>query len=132
MDEDIDLRRLRRVAVVGLAARATAAGGAIARLAAWDDGERGAGMAPPEAWVPSPRLETQPRDALRRYLDEKHAMLAGHAWVDPAAGIARIPIEQAMRAMTAPPESGAARAASADEPPPTTSPSSPDVPGALQ
>jgi hypothetical protein len=100
MDEDIDLRRLRRVATVGLVALALAAGGAIALLAAWDEDGRGPRMPAPEAWVPAPRLETQPREALQGYLDEKRALLGSYAWVDPAAGIARVPIEQAMRAMS--------------------------------
>jgi hypothetical protein len=100
MDEEIDLRMLRRVAAIGLAALALAAGGAIALLNAWDEGMRGPRMPAPEAWVPAPRLETQPREALQRYLDEKRALLDSYAWVDPAAGIARVPIEQAMRAMS--------------------------------
>ncbi|VCU68794.1 hypothetical protein PIGHUM_00852 [Pigmentiphaga humi] len=101
MDEDIDVRALRRIAIGGMAAIAVAAGAAVALLEAWDRGRDVVPMDEPQHWASGPLLETAPRDALETYLAEKRALLAGYGWVDPAAGIARVPIEQAMRAIAA-------------------------------
>jgi hypothetical protein len=45
----------------------------------------------------SPGLESAPQNAYAAYLSEKERLLHGTQWLDTKAGIARIPIEQAMR-----------------------------------
>ena len=55
-----------------------------------------------------PPLEPDPTATLAHFLAEKHALLDGYAWVDRAHGIARIPVDEAMRMVVA--EAGAASA----------------------
>ena len=45
---------------------------------------------------PSLRLQTNAPDDLKRYRDEQDKILAGYGWVDPRAGVVRIPVERAM------------------------------------
>jgi hypothetical protein len=53
-----------------------------------------------------PPLEPDPTATLARFRTEKRALLEGYAWVDRAQGIARIPIDEAMRIVAA--QAGAA------------------------
>jgi hypothetical protein len=56
---------------------------------------------PVERSFPAPRLQVAPRADL---LDLEHAQrteLSGYAWVDREKGIARVPIDEAMRAVIA-------------------------------
>jgi hypothetical protein len=46
---------------------------------------------------PAPRLQTTPREDLKRLRAEEDAMLNSYGWVGANAGVVRIPIEQAMR-----------------------------------
>jgi hypothetical protein len=46
---------------------------------------------------PEPRLQDNPQQALRELRAKQQALLDGFAWVDKGAGVARIPIEEAMR-----------------------------------
>ena len=46
---------------------------------------------------PEPRLQTNPRQDLRDLRSAEVRMLTGYAWVDKDAGIARIPIDEAMK-----------------------------------
>jgi hypothetical protein len=46
---------------------------------------------------PEPRLQTNPRQDLRDLRSAEDAVLASYGWVDKNAGIARIPIGEAMR-----------------------------------
>jgi hypothetical protein len=46
---------------------------------------------------PEPRLQTNPRQDLRDLRSAEEAVLTGYGWVDRKAGIARIPIDQAMK-----------------------------------
>lgn len=55
----------------------------------------------PHQGVP-PSLETAPQPALRDYLTRKQRIANGYAWVDPERQLIHIPIEEAMRAITAP------------------------------
>lgn len=50
--------------------------------------------------VAQPVLESAPQPDRAAYMAEKEKLLHGYQWVDAQAGIARIPIEQAMRIMT--------------------------------
>lgn len=45
---------------------------------------------------PEPRLQTNPRQDLRDLRSAEEAVLTGYGWVDKKAGIARIPIDEAM------------------------------------
>lgn len=46
---------------------------------------------------PEPRLQTTPRQDLRELRAREDAILRTYAWVDKSSGIARIPIEEAMK-----------------------------------
>jgi hypothetical protein len=46
---------------------------------------------------PEPRLQTNPREDLRRLREEEDAVLNNYGWADRNAGIARIPIGAAMK-----------------------------------
>jgi hypothetical protein len=46
---------------------------------------------------PEPRLQTDPREDLRRLREAEDAVLTSYGWIDRDAGIVRIPIEEAMR-----------------------------------
>ena len=50
-----------------------------------------------DALPPEPRLQTTPQQDMRALTDAQRARLQGHEWIDRNAGIARIPIEDAMR-----------------------------------
>jgi hypothetical protein len=61
-----------------------------------------AALRPPiERGFPEPRLQVAPRVDLLRLERAQREELSGYAWVDRANGLARIPIEQAMRAVVA-------------------------------
>jgi|SRR5688500_3526743 len=46
---------------------------------------------------PFPRFQTNPQQELRDLRAKQRAVLDGYGWVDKDAGVARIPIEDAMR-----------------------------------
>ena len=46
---------------------------------------------------PAPRLQTQPREELKAMRAVEDERLHGYGWVNPSAGVAFIPIEEAMR-----------------------------------
>jgi hypothetical protein len=46
---------------------------------------------------PSPELQTSPELDLARLTAAQRAQLSGYAWIDRDHGIARVPIEEAMR-----------------------------------
>ncbi len=54
-------------------------------------------MAEQAARFPAPRLLTQPGSELRQLRRAERASLNTHGWVDRGAGVARIPIRQAMQ-----------------------------------
>jgi len=54
-----------------------------------------------ERSFPAPALQTKPQDDLKRFETEQRKALFGYAWVDRSKGIARIPIAEAMRIVTA-------------------------------
>ena len=45
---------------------------------------------------PAPRLQTQAPLDLKHYRDNQAKILDGYGWVDPKAGIVRVPIDRAM------------------------------------
>ncbi len=46
---------------------------------------------------PEPRLQVRPQEDMRRLREQEDAILQGYGWVDKNAGLARIPIEEAMK-----------------------------------
>jgi hypothetical protein len=48
------------------------------------------------AQPPAPRLQTKPREELKRMRAEEDALLYTSGWVDPARGVTRIPVSRAM------------------------------------
>jgi hypothetical protein len=46
---------------------------------------------------PEPRLQVHPQEDLQRLRAQEDAMLHGYSWVDKGSGLARIPIEDAMK-----------------------------------
>jgi len=46
---------------------------------------------------PEPRLQTNPKEELRALQARDEALLKSYGWTDKDAGIARIPIEEAMK-----------------------------------
>ena len=56
---------------------------------------------PTEKVFPNPRLQTSPEEDLARIEFEQRTALSGYAWVDRSKGLARIPIEEAMRIIAA-------------------------------
>lgn len=65
--------------------------------------ERGpAASTPPHAFqAPAPLLQTAPQIERAAYFAEKERLAGSYAWVDRRAGIARIPVDAAMRALAA-------------------------------
>jgi hypothetical protein len=64
----------------------------------------GAGQGPDKpasVRVQGPPLESAPQVPRAAYEAEKARLLTGYGWVDKQAGIARIPVEQAMRMLAA-------------------------------
>ncbi len=50
---------------------------------------------------PEPRLQAVPRIDLRSLREGEDQILTGYAWVDPSRGVARIPIDQAIKIVAA-------------------------------
>jgi len=46
---------------------------------------------------PGPRLQNNPQQDMRELRSKQEALLKGYAWVNREGGVARIPIEEAMR-----------------------------------
>lgn len=114
---DLDLRGLRRGAyvIVGGIACALVAAALMLR-------ERGpAANTPPHAFDGNPpQLQPAPQPDRVAYLAEKRRLLATYGWVDRQAGIARIPLDEAMALLAA--RSGTAQPAAARPAPPIIAP----------
>ena len=95
---DLELRGLRRGAYIIV-------GGIVCTLAvaALVLRERGpAANTPPHPFRgETPLLQGAPQPDRAAYLDEKRRLLGSYGWVDREAGIARIPLEEAMRLLAA-------------------------------
>jgi len=55
----------------------------------------------PAAAIPAPRLQPAPQQERAAYFAEKEGRLATWGWVDRGAGIAHVPLEEAMRRLAA-------------------------------
>lgn len=54
-----------------------------------------------EHHFPGPALQKNPQDDLRRFESTQRDALSGYGWVDRSKGLARIPIEEAIRIVVA-------------------------------
>jgi len=104
---DVDVRAVRRGAL------AIAGGILFAGLAAWfllhtlgpaaNMPPRSAPLAHPEStFSPAPRLQPAPQQERAAYFAEKARQTGSYGWADREAGIARIPLDEAMRLLAAP------------------------------
>lgn len=95
---DVDARTVRWVAlgIVGAIVFAVVAAGLLLR-------DRGAAAnTPPRPFAgAAPLLQPAPQIERAAYFDEKRRVTGGAGWVDRRAGIARIPLDDAMRLMAA-------------------------------
>jgi len=98
-DNEVPIRRMGLLLVLLIAAIAIvlAAVAALGRI--WHVGN------PPD-WQTidarrgiAPALETTPQSALRAYLAEKQRIAQDHVWINASRHLARIPVEEAMRAL---------------------------------
>lgn len=89
-----------KVAAVILAVLAVVVGVAIWLVQAWNAQPVKHWPVEAERTLPA-HLETAPQPALAAYLEEKNRLLNSYAWVDRDAGVARVPVELAMRALAA-------------------------------
>lgn len=95
---DLDLRAIR-IGAIGIAC-----GILFALVAAYvllrDAGP--AANAPPRRFgAPAPLLQTAPQVERANYFAEKARLTGSYGWVDRQAGIARIPVDEAMRLLAA-------------------------------
>lgn len=95
---DVDVRAIR----YGLMAIATGIAFALL-LAYWMLHQRGAAANTPGGpfRAPAPLLQTAPQVERNDYFNEKARLTGSYGWVDRGAGIARIPVDEAMRLMAA-------------------------------
>jgi hypothetical protein len=97
-DGGIHVRAIRRgaLAIVGGIAFAVAGSWWLLRVLGPT-----ANTAPPPAAIPAPRLQPAPQNERAAYFAEKARRLESYGWVDRKAGIAHIPLDEAMRLMAA-------------------------------
>ncbi len=93
---DLDLRGLRRGALVIVGSIACALGASALML--YEQGP--AAATPPRAFAgKAPLLQPAPQPDRAAYFDEKRRATQTYGWVDRQAGIARIPLDEAMKLM---------------------------------
>jgi hypothetical protein len=121
---DVSVRWVLIAAIGGLLLLALAAAALYGLQRLYALAEVAPGGPPPsmlerhEARPPPPRLEADPAAALTVHKQREAAILGSYGWVDERAGIARIPIEQAMRLLA---ERGWPQPAAGPPTPPTQS-----------
>jgi hypothetical protein len=93
-DGGIHMRAMGRGALAILAGILFAVGGAWWLLRAQGPA---ANTAQPPAAMPAPRLQPAPQPERAAYFADKQQRLDSAGWVDRNAGIAHIPLEEAMR-----------------------------------
>jgi hypothetical protein len=83
--------------LAGLAIVIVVAAAAVRGLVGWWDAPPGGPNEAFEMRIAGPQLETAPQYERARYFAGKDRLLHRYEWVDRARGVARIPIEDAMR-----------------------------------
>ena len=95
---DLDLRGLRRGALVIVAGIVCALGAAALMLYE----QAPAANTPPHPFAgKAPLLQPAPQPDRAAYVEEKRRATQTYGWVDRQAGIARIPLDEAMKLMAA-------------------------------
>jgi hypothetical protein len=95
---DLDLRGLRRGVLVIVAGIVCALG--VSALILYERGP--AANTPPHGFTAkAPLLQAAPQPDRAAYFEEKRRATQTYGWVDRQAGIARIPLDEAMKLMTA-------------------------------
>lgn len=95
---DLDLRGLRRGAYVIVGGIVCALG--VSALVLYERGP--AANTPPHAFAgKAPLLQPAPQPDRAAYFEEKRRATGTYGWVDRHAGIARIPLDEAMKVMAA-------------------------------
>jgi hypothetical protein len=97
-DEGIHFRAIRRGALAIAGGIVFAVGGSWWLLHILGPVEN---TARPPAAIPAPRLQPAPQPEGAAYFAEKQRRLDSVGWVDRGAGIAHIPLDQAMRLVAA-------------------------------
>ena len=97
-DRMTDVRAARVAAVLALLAAVivACAAAAYALARAWDAPLAGSSRTAAVAVEP-PQLQSAPQEDRARYFSEKEKQLGEYGWIDRGRGIARIPIEEAMK-----------------------------------
>jgi hypothetical protein len=99
MRDGIDVRRVIRIGIAGLVVLAVVVAGAVLLTSRWDNDRPSGTAASPRSWISGPVLESRPRTDMAQYLAGKQKLTDSYGWVDRQAGIARIPLDAAMRAI---------------------------------
>jgi hypothetical protein len=117
---DVNPRSITRAAVVlaGMTVVAALAAAGVFRLLAAHERRLDPPPAPmarhdPDRRPPAPRLQDRPLADVEALHAEEEAVLGGYGWVDQGAGVARVPIEEALKMYAA---RAAARPATGDAP----------------
>jgi hypothetical protein len=83
--------------LAGLGTVVALAAAAVYALAGAYDTRLAGPNAPLDAEFAEPRLQSAPQYDRSRFFAEKNSVLARYEWIDRGRGVARIPIEDAMR-----------------------------------
>jgi hypothetical protein len=98
--DEAPMRRVAPLLIVLLGALAVILVAVAALDRAWGP-RRNEAQPPGRPSDAGPMLETAPQSELRDYLAQKRRLAQSYAWIDPARHLARIPIDEAMRALAA-------------------------------
>jgi hypothetical protein len=100
MRDGIDVRRVAGIGIGAILVLVAVVAAAMWLTSHWDNDLPPGTAAPPRAWISGPVLETHPQADMAHYLAGKQKLLDSYGWVNRQAGIARIPLDEAMRALT--------------------------------
>ena len=104
------------IAVLGaLGAIVVCVGFAVHALAHAFDAPLAGPNGPMDIRIAGPQLETAPQYDRSRYFAEKEGLLERYEWIDRKNGVARIPIEDAMRVIATAPADDRKQGAAAQE-----------------
>ncbi|MFC4278043.1 hypothetical protein [Achromobacter aloeverae] len=100
MHDGIHVRKVVRMGLTGLGVLAVVVAAAMLLTSRWDRARPPSAAAPPGNWIAGPLLETDPPLDMADYLTRKRKLLDSYAWVDRAHGVARVPLDVAMQAVS--------------------------------
>ncbi|HJU71472.1 MAG TPA: hypothetical protein VJ603_06470 [Paucimonas sp.] len=96
--DDVDLRAVLWIVLALVVTILLATAAAYAAWQGWGPASSGSGTGLVVASA-GPRLQSAPQPERAAYFAEKERLLDSWQWIDRQAGIARIPLEQAMQLM---------------------------------